>query len=244
MNATVVKASKFVAVRSVDSRPILNALQNALTKEGGSLEELQKVTGAIATIMPQLHSRLAKAELPECDVETFDAKLKEHDASIKAIETEADAASADLKKQLDAINVKIEEARRPFTERSARVLVERAVVSEARVKALEPQKVALDTLLEDLKKLGDANIIETMLEITAPCMIQSPRQVPTGTGRGRAGANVCTITKDGKSRDFPSVNAARRAVYSEKHGEEPKHQANANSCISFCEKAGYTVELS
>jgi len=243
-----VPASKFVSVRKTESKPMANMLQAALKGDTPQAvqENLFKVSEAIGTLMPELNSRINKATLPEIDVSSFDDEIKSIDERIKGIQAKSDAAVADLEKQVKALNEQIAAKREPFSEDIQKETTGRGSVVEARTKALEPQKEALDKLLEDLKQLGDSDMIDTMLEVNAPAAVQPARQATTssGVGRGRAGAASCTITKGGSSRSFPSVNAARKAVYEEENGESPKWQANSNSCVAFLEKAGYTVELS
>lgn len=261
-NQTLVPATEFVSLTSSNSPRMSTVLQSmvkdAASKGADITQRINTFIMASAVMIPSLSEMVGKSKLPKVNTEDFDTRLKGIDESITEQGKLADEASKTLDEQIKALNEQRNLLRKPFSDKIEEIGKVRSELVVQREQAAKPLVESLTNLREKAIELalnsysfsGDnpkneaTELIDALLTIKAPVHVTAsagPR-ITTGEGRGRGSASAVRITKGSESLEFKSLNAARAHIYQSIHGEQPKHQANADACTKYIANQGWALE--
>lgn len=240
-----VAATNFVAVTKMSSPRVnsfLGKVLNAGEDQMKALARLNEVSAAIQTLLPILNKEIGKASIPEIDCSEIDDQIKAIDSQLKEFSSKADSASAEIDKQIEVLKAKRDEVRKPILDGVEVKAKERSELVVKRTELFAPQREAIEELISQLKKLGDEEVIEVLLQIDAPSMASAPKSSVSSPGKtGRHGSVI--VSKDGTTRNFSSLNKAYTTVYTEIEGKESTPR-NSAQCSKWLENKGYSIEFS
>jgi hypothetical protein len=249
INSTVesVPASTHIKFADANDPRIIRCMQNLLKREGNPVKHIQDFTLGREKLSEPIMSLLKNATIPVTDTKDLDSLIEEHNKVVSSETSAMNEATAELDAKITKLEAERNLICEPFEIKMDEHRTANEELAEQKGARVKPVVDAIQSLTEELKKLAKENGVEeeflfAYIQIDSPVSATRPTVLSSGTGRGRGGAIRVRISKGGKTQEFGSLNAARAYAYRQIHNVEPNSGANAASCESFLENAGYVIE--
>jgi len=211
------------------------AFTQALLAKAQKNENINSFVDEVNEARKTIGTILAAALIPVINCAELDSRVATQQALIESAAEDKKVQREALKVQIATLDAEISKAEIGPRAGMVKLSLEREALFVPRIQAIEALNAQVQTVpnfqyaIKELAStvIGAAQVIHAS---------------GTGTGGGRSNGAV-TLSKNGVTTHFASLNAARRAVYAEIKGDVPQYQANAAACERYLTSKGYAVTV-